>query len=176
VCLEHSAQVHSLAGILETQTMSITYLRGDATSPAGNGNKIIAHVCNDRGGWGKGFVLALSRRWSAPEDAYRAWARGGENFELGQLQLVQVEPALWVANMIAQHDTKPGPDGPPIRYEALRACLEKLAAEAVRLAASVHMPRIGCGLAGGKWEEIELLIEATLGRAGVSVTVYDLPV
>ncbi|MEV6001124.1 Appr-1-p processing protein, partial [Streptomyces griseomycini] len=27
------------------------------------GVKVIAHVCNDIGGWGKGFVLAVSRRW-----------------------------------------------------------------------------------------------------------------
>ena len=35
------------------------------------------------------------------------------------------------------------------------------------------MPRIGCGLAGGKWEEIEPIIERTLATAGVEVTVYD---
>jgi hypothetical protein len=39
----------------------------------------------------------------------------------------------------------------------------------------VHMPRIGCGLAGGQWEEIEPIIETTLGAKGVAVTVYDLP-
>jgi hypothetical protein len=35
------------------------------------------------------------------------------------------------------------------------------------------MPRIGCGLAGGKWEEIEPIIERTLIEADVKVTVYD---
>ncbi|MFJ6385555.1 hypothetical protein ACIQI7_36810, partial [Kitasatospora sp. NPDC092039] len=49
----------------------ITYVRGDATTPQGKGVKVIAHVCNDLGGWGKGFVLALSRRWPEPEAAYR---------------------------------------------------------------------------------------------------------
>jgi hypothetical protein len=29
--------------------------------------KLICHICNDLGGWGKGFVLALSRRWEGPE-------------------------------------------------------------------------------------------------------------
>jgi hypothetical protein len=35
------------------------------------------------------------------------------------------------------------------------------------------MPRIGCGLAGGKWEEIEPIIKETLVKAGLSITVYD---
>src|SRR5262249_13954931 len=53
----------------------IQYLQGDATSPQAKGDKIIAHICNDLGGWGKGFVLAVSRRWSEPEASYREWHR-----------------------------------------------------------------------------------------------------
>ena len=34
---------------------------------------IIAHVCNDVGGWGSGFVVARSAKWSKPEAAYRRW-------------------------------------------------------------------------------------------------------
>ena len=32
---------------------TINYIKGDATQPQAKGNKIIAHVCNDLGGWGK---------------------------------------------------------------------------------------------------------------------------
>jgi hypothetical protein len=53
----------------------ITYIRGDATVPSVKGVKVIAHVCNDIGGWRKGFVLGVSRRWPEPEAAYRAWHR-----------------------------------------------------------------------------------------------------
>jgi len=35
------------------------------------------------------------------------------------------------------------------------------------------MPRIGCGLAGGKWTAIEPLIEQTLLVKGLDVYVYD---
>ncbi|MCL2848874.1 MAG: hypothetical protein FWE61_02365 [Micrococcales bacterium] len=43
----------------------IRYLRGDATKPAGEWNTIIAHVCDDTGRWGKGFVYDLANvgRW-----------------------------------------------------------------------------------------------------------------
>jgi O-acetyl-ADP-ribose deacetylase (regulator of RNase III) len=154
---------------------TITYLKGDATCPQAKGNRIIAHVCNDVGGWGKGFVLAISRRWPEPEAEYRKWYASGKDggFALGETQFVQVEPYVWVANMVAQRGIKTGSSGPPIRYEAVAACLEKVAEKAVELSASVHMPRIGCGLAGGDWSRIEPLIEEHLCGRGVAATVYD---
>jgi O-acetyl-ADP-ribose deacetylase (regulator of RNase III) len=151
----------------------ITYLKGDATCPQARGVKIICHVCNDSGGWGKGFVLALSKRWEKPEDAYRAWYSSGEGFALGAVQFVQVEPYIWVANLIGQRGTKTGSSGPPVRYEAIAAGLAKVAEKARELGGSVHMPRIGCGLAGGEWAKVEPLIEQYLCGAGVAVTVYD---
>ena len=36
-------------------------------------------------------------------------------------------------------------------------------------------PRIGCDRAGGKWTEVEAIIERTLCARGVEVYVYDLP-
>jgi O-acetyl-ADP-ribose deacetylase (regulator of RNase III) len=153
---------------------TIQYLKGDATQPQARGNRIIAHVCNDRGGWGKGFVVAISRRWPEPEAAYRAWFkdRSKNDFGLGAVQFVPVEPHVWVANMVAQHGMRTGSSGPPIRYEAVRACPGKLAARAQKMGASVHMPRIGCGLAGGKWERIEPIIADELTARGIEVTVY----
>lgn len=153
----------------------IRYLKGDATSPQAAGVKIIAHVCNDIGAWGAGFVLAISARWPDPEAEYRKWyaARSGNDFALGAVQLVQVEPYICVANMIGQRGIKTGSKGPPIRYPAVGQCLARVGETALSLAATVHMPRIGCGLAGGKWEEIEPLIASNLTERGVAVTVYD---
>ena len=153
----------------------IKYLKGDATSPQAKGNKIIAHVCNDIGGWGKGFVLAVSRRWSEPEKQYREWhrERNANDFGLGAIQTVKVEDYIWIANMIGQRGIKTGSKGVPIRYEAVDECLGKLAVETEALNASVHMPRIGCGLAGGKWEKIEPLIIQNLARKDIEVFVYD---
>lgn len=153
----------------------IEYVRGDATLPFGKGRRVIAHVCNDRGGWGKGFVLALSRRWPQPEAAYRAWYRGraDNDFGLGAVQLVRVESYLWVANMVGQHGTRTGSQGPPVRYDAIDTALAALAEQIFALKASAHLPRIGCGLAGGRWERIEPLIQHNLTERGISVTVYD---
>lgn len=165
----------------------IHYLTGDATDPQGTGNKIIAHVCNDVGGWGRGFVLAISKRWKEPELMYRHWHARGE-CPLGMTGFVPVKQTLdelvMVANMVAQvgyganntnlHRSVEQDATPPIRYEALRSCLIQVAEEARTEQCSVHMPRIGCGLAGGKWEEVEPIINETLD--GIDVFVYDLPV
>lgn len=155
----------------------IRYIEGDATAPDTDDNAIIVHVCNDVGGWGRGFVVALSKRWPEPEARYRAWHRGEERepFELGAVQLVQVEDHRWVANLIGQRGTRPSEGTPPVRYDAIRAGLARVRDHALALQASVFMPRIGCGLAGGTWEHIEPLIEDELTTHGISVTVVDLP-
>jgi O-acetyl-ADP-ribose deacetylase (regulator of RNase III) len=154
---------------------TITYLEGDATVPQAKGNKIIAHVCNDAGGWGRGFVLAISRRWPEPESEYRRWhrERAHNDFGLGAVQLVKVKGDTWVANMIGQHGVRGRSNPRPIRYEALETCLRRVAEEAVELDASIHMPRIGCGLAGGTWSEVEPIVTSSLVEAGIEVFVYD---
>lgn len=153
---------------------TIEYLKGDATVPRARGIKIIAHICNDIGGWGKGFVMAISKKWKTPENEYRKWFKSENNFHLGEVQFVQVEEEIWICNMIAQHKIITNSKGiVPIRYEAVEKCLEKLSRKALELNAVVHMPRIGCGLAGGIWTEIEPIIEKTLLAKDVEVYVYD---
>lgn len=167
--------------------MTITYTTGDATDPQGEGQKIIAHICNDEGKWGSGFVVALSHRNRIAEHAYRTWYRtnlagfytetSGGPFGLGQMQMVNFADNVWVANMIAQRGIRHSPSAPrAVDYDALRAALDKVAAYATRGlgGASVHMPRIGCGLGGGTWDEIEPIIQNTLIPYGIPVTVYDL--
>lgn len=148
----------------------ITYLKGDATDPKVDGPKIIAHVCNNKGGWGRGFVLALSVRWEEPEEAYRAWSRSG--IRLGNIQTVEVGEGVWVVNMAAQNGYASRGNPVPLDYRALEDCLSQVNSVAVSMGASVHMPRIGCGLAGGKWGEVEKIIFRTLPE--VPVYVYDL--
>ena len=153
----------------------IQYTKGDATAPQSEGNKIIVHICNDIGGWGKGFVMAISKRWKKPENQYREWFKSKDGFELGKVQFVQVEEDLSVANLIGQHKINKDENGnAPIRYNAIEDGLKEVALFAKENNASIHMPRIGCGLAGGKWEMIEpIIILKTLSENNIEVTVYD---
>lgn len=162
--------------------MGITYVIGDATHPVGDSSqKIIAHIVNDVGGWGSGFVVALSRRSRIAEDAYRMWHRNGYTgavpFALGEMQMVNYDDGIWVANMLAQQGIRHSPNAPQaVRYEALETALGKVADYATRglNRPDVHMPRIGCGLGGGSWDRVEPIIQRTLIDRGVGVTVYDL--
>ncbi len=158
----------------QTLTMEINYIKGDATNPTTEGNKIIVHVCNDIGGWGKGFVMAIFKRWKQPENQYREWFKTKDDFSLGQVQFVQVEEVLWVANLIGQHKINKDENGnAPIRYDAILKGLKKVGQFADDKKATVHMPRIGCGLAGGTWDKIEPLINSSLTTKNIQVTVYD---
>ncbi len=161
--------------------MPIHEITGDATRPVRTDeNILVAHVVNDRGGWGKGFVLAVSKRWPQAEKDYRDWAKAGHGrdtfspaFQLGEVLISKVEPTLGVAHLLAQHGYV-APDNPtPLSYEALTQCLRKLAGIAAAQNASIHMPRIGAGLAGGDWPQIRRIIEQDLGH--LPVYIYTFP-
>lgn len=149
----------------------IKYLIGDATQPVGSDNKIICHICNNVGAWGAGFVLALSRRWKEPEMVYRQ--TNVRDLHLGTVITVRVSEDILVANMVAQNNiiSNINDNEPPIRYDALKVCLAAVNDIALKTNSSLHMPRIGTGLAGGKWDEIEKIIKETIT---VDTYVYDL--
>lgn len=157
----------------------ITYLKGDATNPQTPGNNFIIHINNNKGGWGKGFVLAVSKRWPLPEERYRTWSKLGFDpeaglFEMGNIQKVKVEDSLWVINMVAQNKYSPTYNVTKryVDYGSVQLCLEKVSKLSKIYGASIHMPRIGTGLGGGKWDEIESIIKNSLQNTPVFV--YDL--
>jgi O-acetyl-ADP-ribose deacetylase (regulator of RNase III) len=159
-----------------TQDIQIEYVKGDATSPIGEGNKVLVHIVNNIGKWGSGFVLAVSAKWSKPEECYRKWHAGKYHvpFSLGEVQVVKVDSDLWVANMIGQEGIISPSNPVPLKYKALNHCLEGVRKFAQEKEATIHMPRIGAGLAGGSWPEIENIIWFQLSNFGIPVTVYDL--
>ena len=159
------------------QTRNIKYVRGDASMPRGEGNKIIAHIVNDKAKrWGGcGFANAVSKKWPDVYHDFMMWRmENGANFSLGKSRLYCREEDICTFTMIAQHgygkSTKP-----LIRYHAIEQCLQTLSQTANDLSASVHMPRIGCGHGGGDWGIISEMIDAILIQRGIEVTVYDLP-
>ena len=159
--------------------MKITYVKGDATLPIGDGFKVICHCCNDIGAWGAGFVMALSRRWPITKQSYHQWQRTGfcegVPFSLGEVQLVEVGEEITVANIIGQEGIRRRGKEQPIRYGSIRKAFGHLCnVYQGNKAVSFHMPRIGCGLAGGSWSIMEEIIESTLVNNGFKVYVYDL--
>lgn len=172
---------------------------GDATlANSGKGRKMIIHVVNSLGGWGKGFVLDINKRYGKEiGQEYRKWHKGRNNpdvqpenernkFQLGGVQIIQATENIYIGNMLAQvgykgnkKRSKPNPnsenqDNIPLRYDKLRQCLENIVIECEELNIdSVHMPRIGCGLAGGNWNIVKEMIQEVICENGnLPVYVY----
>ena len=119
-------------------------------------------------------VAAVPREPSARE-AFRSWtAADARHLRLGRMHMTEVSTDLSVISMVAQKGYGLEPKM-RLRYDALEACLSSVAKAAAADGASVHMPRIGTGLAGGEWSVIEYLVRETLVAAGVGVVVYSLP-
>ena len=122
----------------------------------------------------EGLLWQFQKSGTEPESKYREWFKSQEDFSLGQCQFVKVESDVWIANLIGQHKIHKDESGnAPIRYEAIAIGLEKVAQFASEKLATVHMPRIGCGLAGGSWDKIEPLIHKFLSEKDIETYVYD---
>lgn len=155
----------------------IRYVRGDATEPrASNQRAIIAHVVNDEArNWsGRGFARALADRFPNARSNYEEWARTELN--LGAIHLQAVNEDLLIASLVAQKGYGPLQSGNSrLRLQALRSCLDQLAAIAADRGAAVHMPLIGTGQAGMAWPKVRDLILEEVSNLLVDVTVYVLP-
>ena len=156
------------------------YLTGDATDPIQTdaGMQVIAHCCNDIGAWGAGFVLALNKLSPKPREKYLWWANNPNiPMQLGMIQVVDVRDRLVVANIIGQHGIRNRGSEPPVRYQAIETGMEKLCEHMAHkdISYDIHMPRIGCGLAGGQWDRVEEILLCVAAKYGVRIYVYDLP-
>jgi O-acetyl-ADP-ribose deacetylase (regulator of RNase III) len=155
----------------------ITYIRGDATLPRAFGMRLVIQVVNDAAlTWGgTGFAIAVKRQWPAAQRAFTTQVSTDRTaLKLGNILVTDVGPQLKLVNLVAQHGYGASPR-PRIRYGALRDSLLRVSEMAQALGASVHMPRIGTGQAGGAWPIVEEIIRETLTRRNIEVFVYDLP-
>ena len=154
--------------------MQIDTQQGSATSPRPDSahGVIIAHLNNHVGAWGRGFVLAVNELSPIPRKAYKEMAqRHSKNIPLGETQMLEVEPNLWVANMVAQNGiNKDDGDGCLVDYKALNKCLETVFERAVLLGCNVHIPSgMGSGLAGGSESMIHDIIKTCATRAEIDL-------
>jgi hypothetical protein len=152
--------------------MSVSIEKGSATDARPSkekGGVIIAHICNNLGAWGRGFVLAVDDLSAAPRAAYMGLAKdhgmsgrgASADIPLGHWQFVETQPGLFICNMIAQKGIKRSDERPClVDYDALRRCLKATFHRAIRLGYAIHMPSgMGSGLAGGDKATIHKIVE-----------------
>jgi O-acetyl-ADP-ribose deacetylase (regulator of RNase III) len=154
----------------------IRYVHGNILEPLGNGPKIICQLVNDRAiKWGGGVAKKFAQKYPQAEQQFtESFIHLGANQRLGRTLITELEGEASLASIVAQEGFGPSLF-PRIRYGALQAGLREVAVNARGMGASIHMPKIGTGSAGGDWGVVEEIIEDELVRAGLSVTIYDVP-
>ena len=122
---------------------------------------IIIHVCNNKGVMGAGVAKALYTKWPRVRYDYINL----KTYKLGTNNYVPINKNLMVVNMIAQDGF--GYNGCYLKYDALESCLVGIATTAVLSEnTQIFLPyKMGCGLAGGSWEEVSMLVDMHLLEA-----------
>ena len=154
----------------------IRVVHGDIFRPRGSGPKILCQMVNDRATkWGGGVARKMASRYPDAETSFAGqFVEIPRNHRLGTVVFAKATEDITVASLIAQEGFGRSLF-PRIRYRALAQCLETISTRALNKNESVHMPKIGTGVSGGDWLTIEELLDDTFVRAGVPVTVYELP-
>ena len=169
-------------------------IQGDATNPQTvykNEIALIPHCCNNKGAWGAGFVLALSKKWSEPEKVYRKFINSNEYEEdnpfhsmmeqnmLGEACYAKINNHLVIANMIGQDGIFDMDNPKPVRYWALASAMRKVVGyiDMIKVQTSnpvvIHCPKFGSDLAMGNWDFILELIKEIWIENGIDVVIYE---
>lgn len=135
--------------------------------------QVIAHGVNCQGVFNAGLAKQIRLKYPAAFNAYRI-KHVKENWLLGQIQVVQVEQARYIANMATQIEY--GTDKQQVNYYAVKTCLEKLFEFCSKKElTSVAIPKIGCGLGGGDWKEVHtILVDLSKEWETIDLQVWEL--
>lgn len=145
--------------------MSVYYQNKDITTVE---TGIVAHGVNCQKVMGSGVAKAIREKWPSVYTAYMATTP-----EMGFAPLVCINTRLWVANCYTQRFY--GKDGEVYaNLAAVGACLVYLVNRCREFGLSLYMPRIGCGLGGLKWEQVQPLVLAASDIHGTQIVVCDL--
>lgn len=133
---------------------------------------IICHQVNIQGIMGGGLALQIARTYPNVEKEYQDYCTClVNNYELlkGDYQIVKVESNKYIANCFTQ---KPNFD---TDYEAIGECFKDLLDICKYTGRTIAIPyKYGCGIANGKWEEVETVLRSLSGIYGVDINVYKL--
>lgn len=142
----------------------IHYVKGDVTDAK---EQVIAHGVNCTGHFGSGVAGAIKRKHPYVREQYLDL----EEHVLGTCQFVEYDGRIWV-NAHTQQDK--GYDGR--QYADLNAvayCLVEIDQYMnENNLYTIAMPKIGCGLGGLKWKDVEILVDGLL--EDYEVYVYEL--
>jgi O-acetyl-ADP-ribose deacetylase (regulator of RNase III) len=148
------------------------YVKGDLFC---SDRQIIAHGCNNQGGFGSGVAGQIARRFPEVRNAYKNKYQK-EGFELGEIQVVPLWKPLTktkiIVNLITQASY--GKQGIHVSYDACYLAFRTLLRYCQMHMNDLALPKIGSGLGGGRWELVEKELEKALVLYPVEVDIYYL--
>lgn len=153
-------------------------------------NGILVHGCNCHGVMGAGVAAAVRRKYPSVYDAYVRQHRttglrlgttqvcyssldSGDDWvkRHGDAACAGLPQGLVVVNAMTQYDF--GTHQRQVDYDAITSTFSRIRLLARDSGLHVYFPLIGCGLAGGVWDEVEPLILDALGP-GIDATLITL--
>lgn len=143
---------------------------------------VVPHVCNNVNAFGAGFAGAVAAHYPIVKENYHLLGSSFLKKNPGHTQFVTVytEPKykykIIFANMIAQNGIICEKNYRPINYAYLVKSMLNVKQYInnnfdTENRVEIHAPKFGCGLAGGRWEFIENIIEDIWEN--FTVRIYD---
>jgi O-acetyl-ADP-ribose deacetylase (regulator of RNase III) len=146
----------------------ITYVRGSLFKTK---REIIAHSVNTIGLFGAGVAKQIATFYPKAKESYlKSFNRG--DWSLGKVQFVKCDDKI-IANMATQNNVSKG-DVQNTDYEACYEAFKKLLKYAKENGLGVALPKIGSGLGGGDWNEVEKQLLKAMAIYEVEVDVHYL--
>jgi O-acetyl-ADP-ribose deacetylase (regulator of RNase III) len=153
-------------------------VKGDVFESNAN---IIAHGVNCKGGFGSGVAGLMAKKHPSVRNGYLTKFKS-EGWKLGDVQFVHLydhrssiespnKITYIVANCATQNNYLPRGER-HADYDAIKTCMEKVKQYAKEREATIAIPKIGAGLAGGDWGIIEKILKEVF--IDYDITVYYL--
>lgn len=121
-----------------------------------------------------GIAGKIRKKWPQVYEDYKQW-EANHGLKLGDVIYTKIAEDLIIASMITQEFYGRDKSILYVDYNAISLGFERLGVVARNLKLPIHYPLIGCGLANGKWEEVEGRIQNALDDEGVEACVWTFP-
>lgn len=147
--------------------MITSYIKGDIVALFLLGNNV-AHGCNCFHLMGAGVAGQLAKAYPPIFDIDKAGSLLGDNQKLGTYTKAIGKQGQICFNLYTQYEP-----GRNLDYGALVNSLIELNSWAQNMIVmpKIYMPRIGCGIAGGDWNKVEILINTF--TPNVNIVIVD---
>ena len=141
-----------------------TYISDDMLDYC-NSLDIICHGCNTKNIMGAGLALQIKTRYPGAFEADREAFNTGKavlgSYSVFSFKDTNTSRQKHIVNMYIQ-DRLASNGSRALNYEAIYKCFEKLYDDIKKSEQEnfkIGIPKIGCGLAGGNWDIVQLMIE-----------------